>query len=101
MNDIERLEIAEIEKPLDGIKPLLGDGNLDLIKEVKVRLEVRVGESEMTVNELLSLGRGSVVRLSRTITTPVDLLIDGKVIAKGNLVAADDNFGVQITELCQ
>lgn len=101
MNDIERLEVAEIEKPLNEIKPLLGDGSLDLIKEVKVRLEVRVGDSEMTVNELLNLGRGSVVRLSRTITTPVDLLIDGKVIARGHLVAADDNFGVQITELCQ
>jgi flagellar motor switch protein FliN/FliY len=101
MNDIERLEIAEIEKPLEEIKPLLGDGNLDLIREVNVRLEVRVGDSEMTVNELLNLGRGSVVRLSRTITTPVDVLIDGKVIARGHLVAADDNFGVQVTELCQ
>lgn len=100
MSKIERLEIAQLEEPINEMKPLLGDGNLDLIKEVKVKLEVRVGESEMTVNELLNLGKGSVVQLSRTITTPVDVLIDGKVIARGHLVAADDNFGIQITELC-
>lgn len=99
MNKVERLEIAQIENASDEIQPLLKESNLDIVKGVKVKLEVRVGESEMTVDEFLSLGQGSVVKLDQATTAPVDLLIDGKIVARGHLVAADDNFGVQITEL--
>lgn len=99
MNKVERLEIAQVENASDEIQPLLKESNLDIVKGVKVKLEVRVGESEMTVDEFLSLGQGSVVKLDQATTAPVDLLIDGKIVARGHLVAADDNFGVQITEL--
>lgn len=99
MNKVERLEIAQVENASDEIQPLLKESNLDIVKGVKVKLEVRVGESEMTVDEFLSLGQGSVVKLDQATTAPVDLLIDGKIVARGHLVAADDNFGVRITEL--
>lgn len=99
MSNVERLEIAQIENSPNEIKPLLREGTLDLIKDVKVKLEVRVGESEMTINEFMNLGQGSVVQMAHPTTEPVDLLIDGRIVARGRLVAADDNFGVQITEL--
>lgn len=97
MNNIESLEFTEVERAGES-KPLL-ESNLEIIKGVKVTLQVQVGEAEITVDELMNLGEDSVVRLDRTTTTPVDLLLDGKVVARGHLVAADDNFGVQITEL--
>jgi flagellar motor switch protein FliN/FliY len=99
MSKVERLEIAQIENSKKEIKPLLRKGALDLVKDVKVTLEVRVGESEMTVNEFMNLGQGSVVQMNHPTTEPVDLLIDGRIVARGRLVAADDNFGVQISEL--
>lgn len=99
MSSVESLEVAPVESPSREIKRLLNDVNLDIIKDVKVSLEVRVGEAELTVDELLNLGQGSVVQLTRSTTAPVDLLIDGKTVARGYLVAADDNFGIQITEL--
>lgn len=99
MSRVEVLDIVEIENPGEVVQPLLGPGSLDIVKNVKVKLEVRVGEAELTVDELLSLGQGSVVQLMRSTMAPVDLLIDGKVVARGHLVAADDNFGIQISEL--
>lgn len=99
MSSVEPLEISQIENSSNDVKPLMREGSLDLVKDVKVKLEVRVGESEMTINDFLGLGKGSVVQLSHSTTAPVDLLIDGKVVARGHLVAADDNFGIRISEL--
>jgi len=99
MSKVESLEIAQIIKPDEGPQPLLETGNLGIIKDVKIKLEVVVGDAEMTVDELLNLGKGSVVKLTRSTKTPVDLLVDGKIVARGHLVAADDNFGIQISEL--
>ena len=98
-NRVEELDLAEIENPVTPLKPLLREGNLDIIKDVKVKLEVRIGEAELTVDELMKLSQGSVVQLTRATTAPIDLLVDGNVVARGHLVAAEDNFGIQITEL--
>jgi flagellar motor switch protein FliN/FliY len=55
----------------------------------------------MSVAEVLKLGTGSIVELDRLAGGPVDLLVNDKLIARGEVVAVDDNFGVRITELIQ
>jgi flagellar motor switch protein FliN len=67
--------------------------------QVKTRLQVCVGEATLTVGELLSAKEHQVVRLDRLVEQPVDLVLEGKVVARGQLVAVDDHFGVRITEL--
>lgn len=71
----------------------------DLVKNVKVGLSVYVGECELSVSELFDLKDGSVISLDKDVGAPVDVKYDGKVIARGELVAVDDNFGVKITEI--
>jgi flagellar motor switch protein FliN/FliY len=66
---------------------------------VKVRLQVCVGEAEMTVGELLGARESEVLVLDRLIEHPVDLVLEGKVVARGELVAVDGAFAVRITEL--
>lgn len=66
---------------------------------VKVTLQVRVGQSSMTVGELLDARENAVLVLDRAIEQPVDLLLEGSVVARGQLVAVDGSFGVRITEL--
>lgn len=66
---------------------------------VKVRLQVCVGEAEMTVGELLGARQSEVLVLRRTLEQPVDLVLEGKVVARGQLVAVDGSFAVRITEL--
>jgi len=87
----------EAREPEDG--PALFGENLDLIRDVKVRLEVVVGECRMTVGELFGLRESSVVKLDRNVNAPVDVLLDGKRVARGVLVAVDESFGVRITEI--
>ncbi len=99
MSKIESLDFVEVEGA-ENTKPLL-EPNLEIIKDVKVRLLARVGEAELSVDELMNLGENSVVTLNTMTTTPVELLLDGAVVARGKLVSSDDNFGVQITELGQ
>ncbi|MBC5785107.1 FliM/FliN family flagellar motor switch protein [Ramlibacter sp. USB13] len=66
---------------------------------VRVKLQVCVGTSEMTLGELLSAREHEVLVLDRAVEQPVDLLLEGKVVARGELVAVDGVFGVRITEL--
>lgn len=97
MSKIESIEFSQIEETGQPSRPIL-EKNLDVIKDVKVTLQVKIGEATISVNELMNLGKDSVIQLSAPITSPVDILLDGKVVARGHLVSADDNFGVQITE---
>jgi flagellar motor switch protein FliN/FliY len=95
-----RAQPVELQEP-DPAAPegprLLGEGHP--LHAVKVRLQVRVGESVMTVGELLGARENEVLLLDRAVEQPVDLLVEGHVVARGHLVAVDGSFGVRITEL--
>lgn len=66
---------------------------------VRIELQVRVGSASMTVGELLAARENEVLALDRGVAEPVDLLLEGQVVARGELVAVGDCFGVRITEL--
>jgi flagellar motor switch protein FliN/FliY len=72
---------------------------LDLVKDVKVQLSVVLGDAQISVADFMALKEKSVLPLDQQLNEPVDILLDGKVVARGNLVAVDDQFGIQITEL--
>jgi flagellar motor switch protein FliN/FliY len=74
-------------------------GALDLLMHVPLRVTAELGSRQMPVSELLKLGMGSVVELDRLATDPVDVLVGEKLIARGEIVAVDENFGVRIVEL--
>lgn len=74
-------------------------GNLDVIRKLRLRLEVAVGHTEISVGELLDLKVGSVLELDRDVDAPLDVVLDGRVVARGSLVVVDDHFGIHITEI--
>lgn len=76
-------------------------GGIDIIKDIKVRLNVSVGQAMLTVENLFDLKEGQVVNLDKMTNEPVDVIVDGHVVARGTLVAVDDNFGVRITEVVE
>jgi flagellar motor switch protein FliN/FliY len=75
------------------------NGRFDLISELKVRVEARLGSAEISVGELFGLRENSVVTIEAAPTDPIDILLDGKLIARGSLVVVGDNFGIRITEV--
>ena len=93
-----QVRLQEIQPHDAGGKPLAG-GNLELIKDIKVKVTVCVGHAELTVAELFALKDDSVLELHAATTDPVEVMLDGRVIARGSLVAVDDRFGVSITEI--
>ena len=74
---------------------------LDRLHEVPVELAVEIGRTRMTIGEALALGPGSIVALNRLAGEPVDLLVNGTPIARGEVVVIDEEFGLRITELVQ
>ena len=72
---------------------------LSRLHDVAVELAVEVGRTQMTIREALALGPGSIVTLTRLAGEPVDLLVNGKPIARGEVVVIDEEFGLRVTEV--
>jgi flagellar motor switch protein FliN/FliY len=75
------------------------DADLTRLTDVTVELTVEVGRTRMSLGETMSLGPGSVVTLERLADKPVDLLVNGRPIARGEVVVIDEQFGLRITEV--
>lgn len=69
------------------------------LRRVKAKLTVCAGSAEISLGELLGAREQHVIRLDRTVDQPVDVMLEGQVVARGTLVAIDDHFAVRITEL--
>ncbi len=89
------------------ISPMASEGlkiedkrNLDLILDISVPVSVELGRTTMLIKDILSLSQGSIVELDRVAGTPVDLLVRGKLLAQGEVVVVDENFGLKITNIC-
>lgn len=74
--------------------------NLDLILDISVPVSVELGRTTMLIKDILALSQGSIVELDRVAGTPVDLLVRGKLLAQGEVVVVDENFGLKITNIC-
>jgi flagellar motor switch protein FliN/FliY len=75
--------------------------NLDLVMDVELNVTLRFGKRHLTLREVLELTSGSVVELDRQVDEPVELLLNGKVIAKGEAVVIDGNYGLRVSEVVQ
>jgi flagellar motor switch protein FliN/FliY len=76
-----------------------GTPELERLYDVPVELAVEIGRTQMTIRETLALGPGSIVTLNRLAGEPVDLLVNGKPIARGEVVVIDEEFGLRVTEV--
>ena len=77
------------------------ESNLNLVLNVELNVTLRFGQRLLTLREVLDLTTGSVIELDSQIDEPVELLLDGKVIAHGEAVVIDGNYGLRITEVPQ
>ncbi|MBA8879787.1 flagellar motor switch protein FliN [Phyllobacterium myrsinacearum] len=96
IEDLKRDESQPSRKPA-GSKP-----NIDLIMGIPVDVQVVLGSTSMPVANLMKLGRGAVVTLDKQIGDPVDIVVNGRVIARGEVIVLEDDssrFGVSLTEV--
>jgi flagellar motor switch protein FliN/FliY len=76
-----------------------GEMNLDLILDVSVTLALEVGRTRMSVRDLLQLAPGAVVELDRLASEPLDVLVNGVRVARGEVVVVNEKFGIRLTEV--
>ncbi|EQA36944.1 flagellar motor switch protein FliN [Leptospira inadai serovar Lyme str. 10] len=76
-----------------------GAPNLNLLMDVQMSVTVELGRTKMYIKDILGLGEGSIIELDKLAGEPVDLLVNGKLIAKGEVVVIDENFGVRVTDI--
>ncbi|ACZ19553.1 flagellar motor switch protein FliN [Thermanaerovibrio acidaminovorans DSM 6589] len=93
--DVRPAEFA----PLGGQEVAISASAIDLISDIPVRITVELGRTRKTIGEILNMSPGSVVELNRMAGEPVDVLVNGKLIARGEVVVIDENFGVRVTEI--
>ena len=76
-----------------------GAGNLDLLLDVSLQMSVELGRSKLKFRDVLNLSNGSIIELARQTSEPVDILVNGALLASGEVVVVDDHFAVRITKL--
>ena len=102
---LEELEdIGGEEGDLDGIDEMSGGEkvdtkNLDLILDIPLTVAVELRRSKMLINDLLQLGQGSVIELTKLVGEPLEVLVNNKLVARGEVVVVNEKFGVRLTDI--
>jgi flagellar motor switch protein FliN len=81
------------------VKEGQGIANLDFVLDIPLELSVELGRSKMMISDLLQLGQGSVVELAKLAGEPLEILVNSKLIARGEVVVVNEKFGVRLTDI--
>jgi flagellar motor switch protein FliN/FliY len=88
-------EVTDRERPGESLL----SANLDVVRHVQVNVAVVAGRGSLPIGELLALKEGQVLKLEALLDAPMDIVLDGNIVARGDLVAVGEHFGVRIVEL--
>lgn len=103
--NVDNLESVDIQKLADEVKA--GDDalnklkvqNLDFILDIPLKVTVELGRTEVIIKDLLQLGQGSVLELDKLAGEPLEILVNGKLVAKGEVVVVNEKFGIRLTDI--
>jgi flagellar motor switch protein FliN/FliY len=97
-HDAPAAEISAKADKMAGI-PDTSHRNLTLIMDIPLRVAVELGRTKMVVNDLLNLGQGSVIELNKLAGEPMEVLVNDKLVARGEAVVVNEKFGVRLTDI--
>jgi flagellar motor switch protein FliN/FliY len=87
------------EKLIPGTMPATGPHDIDLILDIPVQLTVELGRTKIPIRQILQLAQGSVIELDGLAGEPMDVLVNGCLIAQGEVVVVNDKFGIRLTDI--
>ncbi|MBV6632148.1 MAG: flagellar motor switch protein FliN [Alphaproteobacteria bacterium] len=108
MSDENDLALQDLETVTQALDEHMGSGSsmdeqqakeLDAIYDIPVQISAVLGKSSMQVSQLLKLGRGAVVELDRKVGEPIDIYVNNRLVARGEVVVVEDRLGVTMTEI--
>lgn len=98
-NDVEQPSVSQIQFPVFD-EPVLGKKvEEDIFGNIPVNVAVELGRSEMSLKEIYELTEGSIIELERLVGEPLDLIVNGQIVAQGEVVAVDNNYGLRLTNI--
>jgi len=101
LDDIDNLDQFKQDQSVSSAGTLSREEtkNLDLILDIPLTVTVELGRSKMLINDLLQLGQGSVIELTKLVGEPLEVLVNNKLVARGEVVVVNDKFGVRLTDI--
>lgn len=93
--EVSHAEFQQLSEPAGKIE----SRNIEMLMDVTLPVSIVLGKTRMAISDILALGQGSVVELNKLAGEPVDVLVNNKAVARGEVVVIDENFGVRITQL--
>ncbi len=106
LQDIDDVDATDTigEEEIPPVQPTTGSDqeqvqNLDLILDIPLTVTVELGRSRMLINDLLQLGQGSVIELTKLVGEPLEVLVNHKLVARGEVVVVNEKFGVRLTDI--
>jgi len=101
MNDLNNLQLAELEtEPTGGAEARPQNAKeLEAVYDIPVQISAVLGRATMQVSQLLKLGRGAVVELDRKVGEAIDIYVNNRLVARGEVVVVDERLGVTMTEI--
>lgn len=96
---MENMNLGTEEAPVSQSAGGYNESNIELLLDVSMRVTVELGRTRMKLAQVLELQHGSVVELDRLAGDPVDIFVNDRMVARGEVVVVDDKFGVRITEM--
>src|SRR5690606_22983562 len=96
---VGQLPVAEFDDLDDSAPPLDGEANLDVILDIPVTISMEIGRTKISIRNLLQLNQGSVVELDRLAGEPMDVLVNGTLVAHGEVVVVNEKFGIRLTDV--
>ena len=99
MSQPASIQPAQFQTFAQGISPALQSENIDLIMDVPLDVTVELGRTSKSIQEILDFTPGTIIELNKIAGEPIDVLVNGKYVAKGEVVVIEENFGIRITEI--
>jgi flagellar motor switch protein FliN len=103
LEDIEDIDAGDEDGMMEEGGESSGPGgetkSLDLILDIPLTVTVELGRSKMLINDLLQLGQGSVIELTKLVGEPLEVLVNQKLVARGEVVVVNEKFGVRLTDI--
>ncbi|PNR88585.1 chemotaxis protein CheC [Petrotoga sp. 9T1HF07.CasAA.8.2] len=96
---VQPVEFGEFEKKEEPISPNIDLSKLELLLDVPLELKVELGSTKLNLREILELHEGSMIQLNKLAGEPLDIYANGRLIARGEVVVIDENFGIRVTEI--
>ncbi len=100
-DDLEKIDEFNYDKGIDGDDDEMSDqdSRLDRIMDIPLSVTVELGRSKMLIHKLLQLGQGSVIELTKMVGEPLEVLVNNKLVARGEVVVVNEKFGVRLTDI--